>query len=257
MSSYTDADLGADRGAGFFGVIARPQSYRNILYLLLGLPLGTLYFAVLVTGFALGLGMLVVALLGIPILIGLWHVIHAFARLERAVAVGLLHVDIAPVEALPARRGGIWQYFKDLAGHKPTQKATYYLFLRFAAGVATFTIAVTAMATALGMAFAPVYMWTSDDVTWGSRTFDPFPWSFALVPLGILSVFVALHLMNYLAVACGRWARWSLGKVEPRRPSIEDKVESLPPYFDDMVEIDLSEGRTAAHQGNGRPLHLG
>ena len=34
---------------GFFGVIARPRSYLNLLYLLLGLPLGTLYFTVLVT----------------------------------------------------------------------------------------------------------------------------------------------------------------------------------------------------------------
>ncbi|MBG7603659.1 MAG: sensor domain-containing protein [Actinobacteria bacterium] len=75
---------------GFFGVIARPRSYLNLLYLLLGLPLGTLYFTVLVTGFSLGIGLMVLALLGIPILIGLWYVVHAFMQLERSMAVGMV-----------------------------------------------------------------------------------------------------------------------------------------------------------------------
>ena len=34
----------------FFGVIAEPQSYINILYLLLAFPLGIAYFVFLVTG---------------------------------------------------------------------------------------------------------------------------------------------------------------------------------------------------------------
>ena len=37
----THADpRGVHRVRRFFGVVARPQSYRNIAYLLLGLPLG-------------------------------------------------------------------------------------------------------------------------------------------------------------------------------------------------------------------------
>ena len=75
------------------------------------------------------------------------------------------------------------------------------LLLRFPAGVATFTVAITLIATSLGLAFAPTYTWTSDDFTWASRTFDPFPWSFALVPMGLLMVFASLHLMNALAAA--------------------------------------------------------
>ena len=41
---------------GFVGVIANPQSYLNIVYLLLAFPLGTFYFVFLVTGLSLGLG---------------------------------------------------------------------------------------------------------------------------------------------------------------------------------------------------------
>ncbi len=200
---------------GFFGVIIRPRSYLNLLYLLLGLPLGTLYFTVLVTGFSLGIGLMVLALIGIPILIGLWYVVHAFMQLERAMAVGMVGVDVAPVDPLPAWPGGLWRHFKHFAGHAPTWKGTAYLLLRFPVGIATFTVAVTLVATSLGMAFAPAYTWTSDDQTWWWWTFDPFWWSFLLIPIGIVLCFVSLHLMNALATVCAKWARWSIGGHRP------------------------------------------
>ena len=196
---------------GFFGVIARPRSYLNLLYLLLGLPLGTLYFTVLVTGFSLGIGLMVLALLGIPILIGLWYVVHAFMQLERSMAVGMVGARIPPVSPLPAWPGGLWTHFKNFMGHGPTWKGIGYLLLRFPAGIATFTVAVTLVSVSLGMLFAPVYMWTSDDVTWASTTFDPFWWSFLLVPIGAVLVFVSLQIMNALATVCAQWAGWSIG----------------------------------------------
>ncbi len=195
----------------FFGVIAEARSYRNILYLLLGLPLGTLYFTVLVTGVSVGVSMLIVALVGIPILMGLWYVVRGFMGFERGLAVGLLDVEIAPIARAPDMTGGLWTRFKAMIRDRPTWKGFWYLMLRFPVGVATFTVAVTLMAVSLGMAFAPLYMWASDDLTWGGWTFDPYPWSFALVPIGIVSTFVSLHALNLLADACGRWTRASLG----------------------------------------------
>jgi hypothetical protein len=215
--------------ASFFGVIANPQSYRNLLYLLLGLPLGTLYFTALVTGFSVGLSMLVLALVGIPLLIGLWYLIRGFMALEHGLASGLLHVDIAPLAPVPPRTKGWWARFKALWTDKPSWKGTTYLLGRFPAGIATFTLAVTLVSTSLGMAFAPTYMWTSDDITWGSQTFDPFPWSFALVPLGVLMTFVSLHLMNALADGCARWARASLGGTPPRQPPTIERVDLTTP----------------------------
>src|SRR5262245_3033727 len=44
------------------------RTYRLFLYLILGLPLGVLDFVLLVTGFSLGLGLLI-TLLGFPILV--------------------------------------------------------------------------------------------------------------------------------------------------------------------------------------------
>ena len=44
----------------FFGVFAEPQSYLNILFLFLGLPLGITYFVFLVAGFSVGVGLVVI-----------------------------------------------------------------------------------------------------------------------------------------------------------------------------------------------------
>src|SRR5438309_5628057 len=52
----------------FFGVVILPQTYLNLTYLLLAFPLGTAYFILLVTGFSLGLG-LMVTLVGVPVLL--------------------------------------------------------------------------------------------------------------------------------------------------------------------------------------------
>ncbi len=229
---------------GFFGVVTQAQSYRSMLYLLFGLPLGTVYFTVLVTGLSLGVSLLLLALLGIPILIGLWHVVHGFAKFERALTMGLLEVEVAPISPLPERSAGLWDHLKNLVGHQPTRRAIYYLLLRFPAGIATFVLAVTAIAVSLGMALAPAYMWTSDELNWGSRTFDPFPWSFALVPLGVVFVFLALHLMNAVAATCGEWTRHSLGTEQHHH------------RLSDTNGADKLEEPDTATRGVGEPAHV-
>lgn len=232
---------------GFFGVIKEPRSYQSIIFLLLGLPLGTFYLTVLVTGVSVGISMLVVALLGIPILIGLWYVVRGFMHFERTLAMNLLDVDIAPIAPVPRSTGGLWIRFKTLIADRPTWRGFWYLFLRFAAGVATFTIAVTLIAVSLGLTFGPTFMWTSNDLDWFGWTFDPFPWSFALVPIGILLVFVSLHVMNALGAACGRWARWSLG----------DNSTQPEPHHEE-IRIDLGPGEPVTdvdRVDNEKPVH--
>jgi Flp pilus assembly protein TadB len=67
------------------GSVIRRQTYRNLLYLLLALPLGILYFVLLATGLALGIG-LVITLLGIPLLIAVVVGSHRLASFERGLA---------------------------------------------------------------------------------------------------------------------------------------------------------------------------
>lgn len=93
---------------GFFGVVAEPQSDRNIGYLLLGVVLGTAWLTLLITALSISLSMVVVALLGIPLLLGTWYVIRAFANVERGIATVLLgqHLRSAPMAS--GHRGNLW-----------------------------------------------------------------------------------------------------------------------------------------------------
>ncbi len=200
----------------FLGVVARPQSYRNIGYLLLGLPLGTIWFTVLVSGLSVAASMLVVALLGIPMLWGMWYVIRAFANAERSVANALLDQDIPIAPMVSTHRGNLWVRLRDMTRERPRWRELAYLMLRFPAGVATFTATVTALAVPIILAYAPIYArYVGDsfgDWFWASEIEDfasNSPWSWLLVPFGLATLIVSFHVMNALANVCARWsAAW-------------------------------------------------
>jgi hypothetical protein len=205
----------------YFGVVARPQSYRNLAYLLVGLPLGTVWFTVLVTGVSVAAGMVAVALLGIPMLLGLWYVSRAFANVERATANVLLDQQLAPAPMASSHRGNVWVRLRSMTADTARWREVAYLMLRFPAGIATFTAAVTALAVPVAVASAPFATRYDDDHTFGDWALSDSmervaasPWSWFLVPLGAVMLFASLHVVNALASACGRWVSSSL-RVDP------------------------------------------
>jgi hypothetical protein len=198
-------------------VVARPQTYRNIAYLLLGLPLGTAWFTVLVSGTAVGVSMLAVALAGIPILWGMWHVARALANVERGVANQLLGLGVPLEPWSDDGRGNPWRRLRSMSTDRRRWREIGFLMLRFPAGIATFTAAVTALATPLAVAYAPFAARHDGDQPFGSwsqssrlEQICSSPWAWGLVPLGAALLLAGLHLVNALARACGRWADTSL-----------------------------------------------
>jgi len=194
---------------GLFGVVTNPQSYMNIVYLLLAFPLGTFYFVFLVTGLSLGFG-LSITLLGIPllglVLGGSW----ALCRFERGAAIAMLKVGI-PAGSPRSESKGLWSRVKALLKDGMTWTGMLYLFLKFPLGIATFTIVVTLMAVTLALLAAPIlYLYADIDlVIW---YVDTLPEAFALTLIGIVMLFISMHLMNGMAYLSGRLARASLGR---------------------------------------------
>lgn len=198
----------------FFGVVTRPDSYRSIAYLLLGLPLGTIWFTAIVTGVSVAAGLVVVALVGIPLLLGLWYVTRAFGNVERAVANALLGQDLpfAPLAATgPSARGNPWARLRAMSAERDRRREAAYLLLRFPAGVASFTVATTALFAPLALAWAPVNARISDhpfgDWALSARMEDAATssWSWLLIPAGALLFIGAFHLLHALARASARW----------------------------------------------------
>ncbi len=201
-----------------FGVATQPQTYRNIAYLLLGLPLGTIWFSVLVSGLSAAISMVVVALLGIPMLWAMWYLIRWLANVERGTANALLGQRLQPAPVAGPTRGNVWVRLRSMTGERDRWRELGFLVLRFPAGIATFTAATTALATPFLVAGAPFTARYGSDHPFGnwsqsSRMEDiaRSSWSWFLVPLGVAMVFASLHLMNALARACGRWTTAWLG----------------------------------------------
>ena len=195
----------------FVRVVARPQSYRNIAYLLIGLPLGTLWFAMLVSGASVALSMIVVALLGIPMLVGLWYVTRVFANVERSVANALLGQDLARA-SMNAPRGNPWVRLRAMSSNRDRWRELGFLLLRFPIGVATFTAAVTALATPFLVAYAPIVA-RHDEHPFGDWALSSrmeavassSPWSWLLMPLGLVMLVAAFHLLNAVARLAARF----------------------------------------------------
>ena len=199
--------------------VARPESYRNIGYLLLGLPLGTIWFTVLVTGVSVAFSMVVVALLGIPMLLGIWYMTRAFANVERSVANALLGQRL-PRSSMNSPHGNLWVRLRSMSRDRDRWREFGYLMLRFPVGLATFSAAFTALATPFMVAYAPIVARTDEqpfgDWALSARMEDvasSSPWSWLLVPLGVLMLFAAFHLTNAMAKACGRLnTAWLMGR---------------------------------------------
>lgn len=198
----------------YFGVVVRPDSYRSIAYLLLGLPLGTLWFAVLVTAVSIGLPMVVVALLGIPILWASWYAVRAFANVERLTTSALAGSGLPTAPISSSARGNVWRRLRTMSSEGLRWRELAYLLARFPAGVATFTVAVVAVTTPVVVAAAPFTARFGGEQPFGDNPASPTledvaggsPWSWLLVPLGAVLLPAAFHLMNALTAACARWA---------------------------------------------------
>lgn len=132
----------------------RPQTYRNLCYLLVGLPTGLAYVVWASAGLGLGLGLLPVvvgvAVLGVVVLLGLLA-----ASFERWLAGAL-------VGAAPDPRGSLSgasrrERLVDLATDWRTWSPLVALPLRFVAGTAALLVPVALLSTGFNMLLLPLY----------------------------------------------------------------------------------------------------
>jgi hypothetical protein len=223
------------------------RTYRLLLYLLLGLPLGILDFVLLVTGFSLGLGLLI-TLIGIPILVSTMLVAQALATLERRIAWSL---GDAPMPRLPRHRdqppGVFWTRLRRLVTSRRTWSEITFLLLRLPLGTLGFVIATTVVGLMFQGLVGPILVTAGAETQIGSWTIDTFGESLIYLPVSVLFLLVGPRLV----VACGEaWIRVTtrmLGVVEPGelKRAIGDVLAREGPAdaFRIMDELELRIGR--------------
>src|SRR5262249_8166378 len=129
----------------FFGVYLDPRAYTSLLYMLLAVAAGVLYFTVVVVGLSLSAG-LAILIIGVPFFL-------AFIAITRVIALGegrLLEAITGermprrPVHPGPPADWGtrIIEMLKDVR----TWTTLLYLLLMLPLGIFYFTVAVTVLA---------------------------------------------------------------------------------------------------------------
>jgi signal transduction histidine kinase len=134
------------------------RTWKETLHLLLNLPFGIATFTVIVTGFALGFGMLI-TLVGIPILVAMLYVSRAMGTVERGRAKLLLDLDVPRPYRPDPPRDKWWRPFTSRAADPATWVEVGYHLLMLPIGILTFTLAVTFWSLGLALLLAPAYAW--------------------------------------------------------------------------------------------------
>ncbi len=225
---------------------AERRTYLILLYLVLGLPLGVFEFTLMVTGFSLGLGLLI-TLLGIPVLIGTLLVAHALATFERRLAWSLLD---APMPALPSRdeaTGFFWARLRSLITSRRTWMEVAFLLLRLPTGILDFTIAVTIVSLMIGGFVQPILVASGVESNLGTWTIDTFGESLVWLPISILFLLVGPRLLVGWGGVSGWFATAMLAIVEPQelKRAVGDVLARVgrADAFEIMDQLQLRLGR--------------
>jgi hypothetical protein len=205
----------------FFGLAVQPRSYGKIAYLLLGLPLGVAWFAILTTGMAVGLGT-IVALVGLLLLLAVWFLVRAFANLERSIANVLLGQHLAAAPLLPPHRDGRRLRVRTMIADRERWRELAYLLVRFPLGTATAVVTTTVLMTPVAIAWIPITARRGHDRPFGDWAFSDTlervgssSWAWLLVPVGGALLIAAVHAINTLAGASARFNMAWLGQPRP------------------------------------------
>ncbi|CAL9454174.1 hypothetical protein SUDANB6_02501 [Streptomyces sp. enrichment culture] len=134
------------------------RAWRELGYVLLGLPVGVLLFAYAVTMVSLGAGLLV-TFLGIPVLAAALAGCRGFGALERARARGLLGLRVADPEPLRVRKNGVMAWMGAVLKSGTSWRALLYALLQFPWAVFSFVVAVTVWVWSWTMLTYPLWFW--------------------------------------------------------------------------------------------------
>ena len=193
-----------------FSPVFDRQTYQNLLYLALAIPLVILYSMILFFGVVIGL-VLTIILVGILILFAVIIGTRLLAEFERRLANGLLTVTIVPVEDLDTTDGPFRRYL----AAPSTWRAFGFISLRF-----WFALIGMVLVAFLyqGIMLVSTVVRRPHDINFGEMNGEPLIWTVETIPemalaatLGIAVVIVAVHLTNGFAYAAGRMAVSLLG----------------------------------------------
>jgi uncharacterized membrane protein len=206
------------RGMGFFSIALDPRAYGGLLYALIALPIGIVYFTWVVAGVSLSAG-LAILVIGVPFTLLFIVSVRLFALLEGRIVELLLGKRMP--RRLPSEETirGLWPRIRAMLADWRTWSTMFYMLLQLPLGVAYFTITVTGLALSLSLLAGPIAELVSgrDLVRFGDTALDAFSHtalgSGLMMLTGFLLFFIVLHVLRGLTMLHARYAEATLVKT--------------------------------------------
>jgi len=222
--------------------LVSPRTWLALTSHLTGLFMGLAAITVITVGLSLGFGLLVLALVGLPILGVTLRLADGFARVERARLWLMLGIGIPawPAGARAGYRWGIIPRWRLL-----TERATWaeigYAVLRLPVSAVMLTLSVAAWAAGLVMLTLPLYdsSLPSGGAEIGGTVLRGTPTMAAAAVLGLIVLLAAAQLTRGLAAADAAMSRRLLG---PRR-DLAARVSELERSRERVVDAAEAERR--------------
>ena len=228
-----------------FRPLVRARTWKETLHLLIDLPLGIAWFTIIVTGIALGVGLIPLMFIGLLVLLLTLQFVRVVSAIERARAKVLLDTDIANPFLPIGEIQGWWPRIKAVLGDAALWKGVGYCIVALPVGIITFTIAVTFWSIALGGITAPI--WGTIEGLLGDA--EPHGWAYvgitaASFVTGVVFLIVTPWVVHGLAVMDRGLIRGLLGA--DRNEQLQRRVTQL--EVSKTASLDVAEAERSAHR---------
>jgi uncharacterized membrane protein len=209
-----------ERHNGFFGVIGDPSAYGALMYMLLSLITGIFYFTWTVVGISLTASFAIL-IIGIPFALLFIGSVRVLSHVEGRIVEGLLGVRMprrlpsaAPIDE------SIWTRIKDAVSDIRTWSSMLYLLLMLPLGIFYFVLSIIGIVIPVAFIGGSIVSLVTghshfqvSDVPWLDHLFHTAPGLVLAIVIGVLLLFVVLHIAKGIGWLHGRIAELLLVRL--------------------------------------------
>jgi uncharacterized membrane protein len=192
----------------FFGVYADPRAYLSLLYMLLALVTGIVYFTFAVIGLSLSVG-LAILIIGVPFFLLFVGIARVVALAEGRIVESMLGTRMPRRPMYPDRETPFLQRIVEMLKDPRTWGTLVYLVAMLPLGVFYFTFAVVGIAVSLAMFVAPIValLYHAGIVHIEGTVEAPTVLLPFIAILGVLLLTVTMHLARGIGYLHGQLAK--------------------------------------------------